>query len=192
MNLFLNFVSYPANAEQLKNKIEFDDMTDMQLLNDSGFVNWTISPNAKEGDLVLFYHTESALENIKKIEEEAKQDEKLYKKLKSHIDLSYDYFDKFGASIFAIGSVGSTPEFDENAFKFETHFKERCFADIDSVYVLKNPIKAEQVKDYINIKNQSSKDAIEREVAKKLLSLIAENNVLSFELMNQLDSFIKN
>ena len=40
MNLFLNFVSYPTSAEQLNNKIEYDHMTDMQLLDDGGFVNW--------------------------------------------------------------------------------------------------------------------------------------------------------
>ena len=191
MNLFINYVSYPASAKQLKNKIEFDDMTDMQLLNEGGFVNWTISPEAKEGDLVLFYHTQSALERIKKVEAEAKQDEQLYEKLKPHIDLSYEYFENFGVSIFAIGKVGSDPEVDENAFDFETHFKERCFAEIDSVYVFKNPIKAEQVKGFFEVKNQSSKVAIDREVAKKLLAYICENNTLSFNYINHIDRFEK-
>ena len=189
MNLFINYVSYPASAEQLKNKIELDGITDMQLLDDYFFVNWTISPEAKEGDLVLFYHTKSALERIKKVEEEAKQDKKLYKQLKKHIDLSYEYFEKFGESIFAIGTVSSDPEVEENAFEFETHFKERCFANINTVNLFENPIKAEEVKDFFDVKNHASKEAVEKEVAKKLFTFICDKNTLSFYYLNYIDLY---
>lgn len=191
MNLFLNFVSYPTSAEQLNNKIEYDHMTDMQLLDDGGFVNWTISPKAKDGDLILFYHTDSALTRIKKVEADAKKAKILYDKLKPHIDLSYGYFKKFGASIFAIGIVYGNPEVDKEAFGFETHFKERCFANISDINMLNFPIKKENIEMYLDLKKHISKKPIDKSVAKNLLLLIADKNDLSFKLNNQIDLFIK-
>lgn len=189
MNGFINYVSFPKTAEELKNKINEEDKTDIDLIVD-GVFEWTVSPKAKEGDIVLFYHTASALNNLKKVEIEAKKDAKIYKLLEPHIEQSYQYFENFGKSIFAIGIVGYDPELDKDAFDYKTHFRERYFTDIKSPQVLKNPLKIEQFSKYLDVFKQSSREPIENESLIHILNLIKENDTLSFDLQNQIDKLI--
>ena len=192
MNLFINYVSFPMTAEQLKNKISFDGQTDMQLLVERGYCEWTVSPKAKKGDLVVFYHTNGVLERIKNIEKEARENEKLFEELKGYIELSYDYFEKYGSSLFAIGVIGDDPENDEDAFDFETHFKSRCFAEIEDCCVLKNPIKTNQLKGLIDLKSQASKEPINIDSARELISMIYKNENLTEGVKNAIDLFMNN
>lgn len=189
MNGFINYVSFPKTAKELKNKINEEKKTDIDLIV-KGVFEWTISPKAKEGDIVLFYHTSSALNNLKKVDEGVKKDSKLYNFLKPHIEQSYKYFENFGKSIFAIGIVGYDPELDKDAFDYETHFRERYFTDIKSSQVLKNPLKLEQFSKYLDVFKQSSREPIEKENLIQILNIIKENNTLSFDLQNQIDKLI--
>lgn len=191
MNAFINYVSFPYSAKQLKNKIDDDDMTDMENLVKFKYHNWTISPIAKEGDLVIFFHTRNVLNRIKNIEQEVIQNEDIYKDLKNHIDLSYEYFEKYGSSIFAVGIVASEPEVDNNAFDYKTHFKERCFSDIDNVQVLDKPIKTNQFLSFFNLKTQKSQEPIAKDIFKKLIKIIKETNTLSKEIIEKFDLFEK-
>lgn len=189
MNGFINYVSFPKTAEELKNKIDEEKITDIDLIVKGSF-EWTISPKAKKGDIVLFYHTSSALSNLKLVDEESKKSTNLYKLLKPHIEQSYQYFENFGKSIFAIGIVGYDPEFDKDAFNYKTHFRERYFTDIRSPQILKNPLKIEQLSKYLDVFKQSSKEPIENEKLIQILNVIKENNTLSFDLQNQIDKLI--
>lgn len=189
MNGFINYVSFPKTAKELKNKINEEEKTDIDLIVD-GFFAWTVSPKAKEGDIVLFYHTASALNNLKKVDEEAKKNDKLYKILKPHIEQSYQYFEVFGKSVFAIGIVDYDPELDKDAFDYKTHFRERYFTSIRFSQVLKNPLKIEQFSKYLDIFKQSSREPIEKESLIQILNMVKENNTFSFDLQNQIDKLL--
>lgn len=190
MNGFINYVSFPKSAEELKNKLDEEGMTDVKLFFD-GYFEWTISPMAKQSDFVLFYHTATALKNINKVEEEAKKDEEVYDYLKYEIEDAYQHYNKFGKSIFAIGLVGSDPEIDEDAFEYETHFKERCFARINHAQVLDKPVNIEKFSKVLDIYKQTSKTPIDRHALVNILNLIQENNSLSNELLEAIDIFMK-
>lgn len=189
MNGFINYVSFPRSARELKNKLDDDGMTDIKLIFD-GFFEWTVSPVAKKGDLVLFYHTASALNNIKKVEEEAKKEDEIYDYLKYDIKEAYEYYDKFGKAIFAIGVVGSDPEFDEDAFDYTTHFKERCFAPIRNSQILECPVNIEKFSKFLDIYKQTSKTPIDRQSLIEVLKIIKETNSLSDELLSAINNYI--
>lgn len=190
MNGFINYVSFPKNAEELKNKLDEEGMTDIKLIFDGCF-EWTISPMAKRGDLVLFYHTATALNNIKRVEEGAKKDNELYDYLKYEIEDAYKHYNDFGKAVFAIGLVGSAPELDEDAFDYETHYKERCFAVIKYPQILSHPVRVDKFSKFLDIFKQKSKDPIETHALVNLLKLIKEENSLSKELLKVVDKFLK-
>lgn len=191
MNGYINYVSYPKTAKELKNKIDEEKMTDMDLIV-NGCFEWTVSPKAQKGDLILFYHTASAFNNIKQVDEEAKKDTVLYEILKPHIRQSYQYFEDFGKSIFAIGIVGDQPTLDREAFDYKTHFRDRYFAEILSTQILKEPLKVEAFSKYIDIFKQSSREKIDNKCLIQVLNLIKENNILSSDLQNQIDKLSNN
>lgn len=190
MNGFINYVSFPKNAEELKNRLDEEGMTDIKLIFDGCF-DWTVSPAAKKGDLVLFYHTAKALNNIKRVEEDAKKDDNLYDYLKYEIEDAYKHYNDFGKTIFAIGVVGSDPELDEDAFDYETHYRERCFAVIEHPQVLSHPVSIEKFSKFLDIYKQTSKTPIEANALVNLLKLIKEENPLSKELLKVVDKFLK-
>ena len=120
-------------------------------------VNWTVSRASTVHDVVFFMYAKTARTKLTRLRTELgcdskyslKTREELLKLIEKHLALH----DQLGGKIFAVGHVRSGPvrchKADENL-----HWHSCYYADVDSLYVLENPISIEDFR--IRVSRQSS------------------------------------
>ena len=103
------------------------------------------------------------------------------------LDWNWDIYDKYGATIFAVGEVDTIPEI-ETSTKEKTHWRIPIYANYKNVTLLENPIMISDFRDYITISRQGTVTPVYGEAFEKLKSDLEKDNKLPESLQDAVAS----
>lgn len=151
---------------------------------------WTAPRWAKAGDVVFFMHSKTAISTITKLRTELLRHQnefetKQFDQLKGYLDHAREVHRQYGGKIFAVGRVCGGPEYAE-AEEFDSifHWKSRCYAKVDNIQALAEPIDIAQFRDYIYISRGSSVTPLFDQEFDRLRADIGRGNDLPVFLKN--------
>ena len=90
------------------------------------------------------------------------------------IDKAKIFIDQYGGKIFAIGQISGKPEVNDD--KQDSYFKSRVSCDIDSLFLLAEPIDLSEFNDFIKISMQGSVTPVFGRSYEKLKEVITNKN----------------
>lgn len=190
MNIYINYISYPNSCNELENRIK-DGPLDMEWILTHKNACWTVPKQTNIGDIIMYIHTKSAKENIKKIQKEIENFPN-YKYLTKYLDNSLKFFNQYGGTLFAIAQVESNVETDYNNFDYTTHFSSRNFAKINNIYIFKNPISTKDFKNILDIRQHFSNVPLKKDSFQKIRDIIIkQNNVPQYFLDAEISAINK-
>ena len=163
---FLNNVSFPKNLEELD---YYKDEFDVETLQYAEWAEWTTPKWAVPGDIVLFFHAKTAIQQISRLETELKNLKRIStakrNKLEGALHRARKLYRMYGGKIFAIGKIAEQPFYDAHPFMSEEeeqerniHFRtnRRIFAKVDEIFLLEKPIDISEFSDFIFVSRQSA------------------------------------
>lgn len=181
MSSFINYISFPVSVEELENKLNTDNIMDMEDILNSKLVCWTVSAKCNVGDVIFFIHTKSAKSNIIKVKRDLDLngcfDERL---VKDALLRAENIYKKYGGSLFAIGRVLGKPKYDGESFDYDTHFKNRTFANIGDITILDRPILTSEITKFYNLAQHYSNVPLKEEIYNQIKQKITEHNSVKF------------
>ncbi|MBQ4101128.1 MAG: hypothetical protein IJC83_06255 [Oscillospiraceae bacterium] len=162
INAHINNISFPKTIEELEYFIYENGCYNVEdVINEvkeDGYTIWTIPRNSAIGDIVLYFHAKTAIQWIRKLETVTKSlDENLHNKkiLTQWLNRARQLYSAYGGKIFAIGRIGSTPEYDDND-NSNLHWSGRIYAKVENLFVLEKPIDISEFNEFILISRQSA------------------------------------
>lgn len=177
----IHVIGFPKTQAELEIFMDFDERTgrvkdwytSIDELVDLGstpdqYATWTAPRWIAQGDLLLFYHTQSAKQSVAKLLKEA---ELKYQELKSqsrwwvwgrakyelaNIDQEVKLLhhasglaDKYSGTIFACAEITRPSEYQEQ--EYESHFSGRSFAPLGRVHIFDQPLPAAEFTEFVKI-----------------------------------------
>ena len=148
---------------------------------------WTSPRWAKLGDVVFFYHTKKAINNIARLQKnlkalQGKISEEKYNYLDKELNRARENYGKYGGKIFAIGQVCENFEetADDDPFGIEKneldHWGSKNYVCMSNICILDNPVSMEEFSDFIVLSPGGSYTMVLGEQFEKLRDLIIERN----------------
>ena len=184
---FLNNVSFPKNLKELD---YYKDEFDVETLMYAEWAEWTTPKWAMPGDIVLFFHAKTAIQQISRLETELKHNpEKIAESKKQELEdalkWARELYKLYGGKIFAIGKIAEQPFYDAHPFMSEEEERERniqfrtrqrIFAKVDEIFLLETPIDISEFSNFIFVSRQSAITPVVGNDFVRLKSLIASKN----------------
>ena len=180
VNAHINNISFPKTIEQLEDFIYEHGCYNVEdVINETsnGYVNWTVPRSSVVGDIVLYFHSKTAIQWIRKLETATKNlnplshDKKLLTEWLQRARMLYSLY---GGKIFAIGRISSRPEREDDVNSY--HWSGRVYADIKDLYLLETPIDISEFNSFIFISRQSAITPLPSKEFETLKSLIMDKN----------------
>lgn len=177
---FINNISVPKSLDELYSF--FMDGNDAQILiqdaSGTGETNWTVPRWAKRGDIVLFMHAKTARSTLTglrtKVRSTYSPDTQMARRFEQAIADQLTFHEKYGGKIFAVGRVNGKPE--EEKKNPITHVKSKVFCDIDSLFLLDEPIDISEFNRFINISRLSAITPLYGDIYERLKEIIVHKN----------------
>jgi hypothetical protein len=155
-------------------------------INKTGDTCWTSPRWAKRNDIVLFMHAKTAKAKLTKIRTELRNEydpkSDKAKKIETAIQEQLEVYKKYGGKIFAIGQISGKPEVSDD--KQDSYFQSRVFCDIDSLFLLDEPIDLSEFNDFIKISMQGSVTPVFGRSYEKLKEVITNKNSVPEYFLN--------
>lgn len=183
---FLNNVSFPKNLKELD---YYKDEFDVETLMYAEWAEWTTPKWAVPGDIVLFFHAKTAIQQISRLETELKDLKQVSKTkkcvLEGALGRARNLYKMYGGKIFAIGKIAEKPFYDAHPFMSEEEEREqnikfrtnrRIFAKVDEIFLLENPVDISEFSDFIFVSRQSAITPVVGNDFERLKALIASKN----------------
>lgn len=184
---FLDNVSFPKNLKELG--YYADRCFDVEVLMQENRVEWTVPKWAVRGDIVLFFHAKTAIQQIRRLETELRENTEIngakQKKLEDALKRARQLYNLYGGKIFAIGKVEEKPFYDlhpfmseeeESRLNIQFRTSRRIFARVDGVQLLARPVDIAEFSDFIFVSRQSAITPVVGNDFEHLKEIIATKN----------------
>lgn len=184
---FLDNVSFPKNLKELGYYAV--RCFDVEALMQSEQADWTVPKWAVHGDIVLFFHAKTAIQQIRRLETELKKNTEINEaernQLADALKRARQLYNLYGGKIFAIGKVADKPFYDPHPFiseeeevrqniKFRT--SRRIFAPVEEIQLLSCPIDIAEFSNFIFVSRQSAITPVVGDDFKHLKEIIMAKN----------------
>ena len=180
VNAHINNISFPKTIEQLEEFIYEHgcyNVEDVIYEATEGYTRWTVPRSSVVGDVILFLHAKTTIQWIRKLETAIKElSPKLHDitLLREWLQRARSLYSLYGGKIFAIGSVSSRPEQEDDVNPY--HWSGRVYADIENLYLLEKPIDISEFNSFILVSRQSSITPLPSNEFEKLKALLKAKN----------------
>lgn len=181
VNVHISNISFPKTIEQLEYFVYEHgsyNVEDIIMEVNDGYTIWTVPRNSCIGDIVLFFHSKTAIQSIRKLETAVNSDETVKNKEKLRIWLkkARNLYELYGGKIFAIGRIDSVPEFDDAYDDNMLPYKNRVYAEVTDLFLLTKPIDISEFNSFILISRQSGITKLPANEFEKLKEIIMDKN----------------
>ena len=183
INAHINNISFPKTIEELEFFIYEHGCYNVEdILMDSvqDYTEWNVPRYSSIDDIVLFYHSKTAIQWIRKLETKLKtidESEHDISLLKEWLNKARHLYSLYGGKIFAIGRVAGVPFKENNSFTNKLfHWGNKIYASINGLYLLKNPIDISEFNNFIFVSRQSGITSLPSTEFNKLKDIIASKN----------------
>ena len=181
MTIITNFQA-PKNIEDLIERFDKGRMTNIDhLFADNGKETvWTVSKDVKRGDIVLFLCAKTSVNHMGHVRQQAKDMKN--SEIIAFAENEYQKYKKYAGSIMAIGTIAEKP-FQTNTSGYENAgWSSTWYAKIYKLNILREPIKMDELKDFITINSFGAITKLKDVQWNKLEKIIQKRNPALFEI----------
>ena len=164
---FINNVSFPKSLKELEYYADWQ--FDVETLMREKTVEWTVPKWAVPGDIVLFFHAKTAIQQIRRLETILKKDNDAgfvdRELLAEALQRARRLYNLYGGKIMAIGRVIAQPFYEPHPFMSEEEEMEqniefrtnrKIFAMVGDIQLLSCPVDIAEFSDFIFVSRQSA------------------------------------
>ena len=183
---FLNNISFPKSLDELE---LFVDGFNVEEILSVDKTEWTVPRWAVKGDIVLFFHAKTAIQWIRKLETQLKNDQAFLSEGKVQVlgdalKRARRLYSNYGGKVFAIGRVSGRPFYDYQDGDEIYHWSSRFYAEINQICVLQHPIDMAEFSNFLHVSPHSAITPVVGDDFEHLKALIATYNKVPSYLEN--------